>query len=88
MFHPPPIHDTNSIALAVHAPVGVEVPKRSADAGVGQLNPRHLTWGVHSLQGFPATFHGWRIMCHPWFMSMIRKYSLVLSTIQIQVDKH
>ena len=37
------IHDTNSIALAVHAPVGIEVPKRSAAAGVCELNPGHLT---------------------------------------------
>ena len=36
------IHDTNSIALAVHAPVGIEVPERPAAAGVRQLNPRYL----------------------------------------------
>ena len=34
------IYDTNLIALAVHAPVGIEVPKRSAAAGVCEAEPR------------------------------------------------
>ena len=70
------IYDTNSIALAVHAPVGIEVPKRSAAAGVCELNPGHLTslvkpswyelmYGVIK-QGLPEKNHH----LVPWFSQL------------------